>query len=236
MLLLLVSMIGYALILSTGDPMAAYSASPSISAEDVLRLRRDYGLDRPVYVQYGYWLRNLAAGNWGRSYVAQQPVIEMLAQRLPNTLILVTAAYTLTLLVGIPLGVISAVRQYSPLDYVATGLAFIGLSMPVFWLGLMLMGIFAVQFKLAGLPYLADGRHVRPDDGPVRPGPPAPPRASVGDAGRRPDLPGTSATRGPACWRSSTRTTCGPRVPRGSEKPCSSGDMDSRTPRSPSCR
>ena len=65
LLLLLVSMIGYALILSTGDPMAAYSASPSISAEDVLRLRRDYGLDRPVYVQYGYWLRNLALGELG---------------------------------------------------------------------------------------------------------------------------------------------------------------------------
>ena len=157
LLLLLVSMIGYALILSTGDPMAAYSASPSISAEDVFRLRKDYGLDRPVYVQYGYWLRNLLSGNWGRSYVAQQPVVEMLLQRLPNTMILVTAAYTLTLLVGIPLGVVSAVRQYSTLDYVATGLAFIGLSMPVFWLGLMLMGIFAVQFKLAGLPYLPTG-------------------------------------------------------------------------------
>jgi peptide/nickel transport system permease protein len=170
LLLLLVSMIGYALILSTGDPMAAYSASPSISAEDVLRLRKDYGLDRPVYVQYGYWLRNLLAGNWGRSYVAQQPVIEMLAQRLPNTAILISAAYALTLLIGIPLGVVSAVRQYSTLDYVATGLAFIGLSMPVFWLGLMLMGVFAVQFKLAGLPYLPTGGMYDLTTGPSLPG------------------------------------------------------------------
>ena len=102
--------------------------------------------------------------------MAQQPVIEMLVQRLPNTIILVTAAYTLTLLVGIPLGVISAVRQYSILDYVATGLAFIGLSMPVFWLGLMLMGVFAVQFKLAGLPYLPTGGMYDLTTGPSLPG------------------------------------------------------------------
>ena len=157
LLLLLVSIIGYGLILSTGDPMAAYNASPSVSAADVQRLREAYGLDRPVYVQYAIWLRSLLSGDWGRSYVAQQPVVEMLQQRFPNTVILVASAYLLTLVVSVIFGVLSAIKQYSPFDHLVTGLSFVGLSMPVFWLGLMLMGLFAVQFRLWGLPYLPTG-------------------------------------------------------------------------------
>ncbi len=156
--LFLVSIIGFTLILSTGDPMAAYNASPFVSAKDVERLRAQYGLDQPAYVQYFHWLGNLLQGDWGRSYVAQQrEVIDMLGQRLPNSLMLVVAAYALTLLLAIPIGIFSALRQYSIWDYLFTGLAFIGLSIPVFWLGLMFMLVFAVQFKLWGLPYLPTG-------------------------------------------------------------------------------
>ena len=157
LLLLLVSMIGFSLIQATGDPMAAYNASPSVSAVDVQRLREAYGLDRPVYVQYFYWLKALVSGDWGRSFVAQQPVLDMLRQRFPNTVILVAAAYLLTIVVSVTFGVLSALKQYSLFDHLVTGLSFIGLSMPVFWLGLMLMGLFAVQFKLWGLPYLPTG-------------------------------------------------------------------------------
>ena len=157
LLLLLVSLIGFALILATGDPMAAYNASPSISAADVQRLREAYGLDQPVYVQYATWLKNLLTGNWGRSYVAQQPVVDLLRQRFPNTLVLVLTAFTLSLSVAIVVGVASALHQYSAFDYAMTGLAFIGLSVPVFWLGLMLMSLFAVQFRAWGLPYLPTG-------------------------------------------------------------------------------
>lgn len=156
--LFLVSIIGFALILSTGDPMAAYNSSPFVSAQDVERLRAQYGLDQPPYMQYLHWVSNLLRGDWGRSYVAQQrEVVDMLAQRMPNSLILVVAAYTLTLLIAIPVGIFSALRQYSIWDYLFTGLAFIGLSIPVFWLGLMFMLVFAVQFKLWGLPYLPTG-------------------------------------------------------------------------------
>jgi peptide/nickel transport system permease protein len=156
--LFLVSIIGYALILSTGDPMAAYNASPFVSAKDVERLRAQYGLDQPAYMQYVRWLTNLLQGDWGRSYVAQQrEVSDMLVQRLPNSLVLVVAAYTLTLLIAIPVGIFSALRQYSVWDYLFTGFAFVGLSVPVFWLGLMFMLLFSVQFKLWGLPYLPTG-------------------------------------------------------------------------------
>ena len=156
--LFLVSIIGYILVLSTGDPMAAYNSSPFVSARDVERLRAQYGLDQPAYIQYARWLGNLLRGDWGRSYVSQQrEVIDMLGQRLPNTLVLVVSAYALTLLVAIPIGIYSALRQYSVWDYVFTGFAFVGLSIPVFWLGLMFMLVFAVQFKLWGLPYLPTG-------------------------------------------------------------------------------
>jgi peptide/nickel transport system permease protein len=156
--LFLVSVIGYGLILATGDPMAAYNASPYVSASDVQRLRERYGLDQPVYIQYVRWLTNMLQGDWGRSYVAQQrEVSEMLRQRFPNTLLLVISAYLMTLVIAVPIGILSAIRHYSVWDYLFTGLSFVGLSIPVFWLGLILMWIFAVQFKLWGLPYLPTG-------------------------------------------------------------------------------
>jgi peptide/nickel transport system permease protein len=129
----------------------------ALSREDIARLRAYYGLDQPVYVQYLNWLGNLARGDWGTSYVAHRPVLDLILQRLPNTLMLVAAAYTLILTVSIVLGIYTAIRQYSWVDHLVTGLAFVGISIPSFWLGLVLLVVFAVSTRNLGLPYFPAG-------------------------------------------------------------------------------
>ena len=156
-LLLLISIIGFGIIQLTGDPLAAYTMETALSREDIARLRAYYGLDQPVYVQYLNWLGNLARGDWGTSYVAHKPVLDLILQRLPNTLMLVAAAYTLILTVSIVLGIYTAIRQYSWVDHLVTGLAFVGISIPSFWLGLILLVVFAVGTRNLGLPYFPAG-------------------------------------------------------------------------------
>ena len=156
-LLLLISIIGFGIIQLTGDPLAAYTMETALSSEDIARLRAYYGLDQPVYVQYLNWLGNLARGDWGTSYVAHKPVLDLILQRLPNTLMLVAAAYTLILTVSIVLGIYTAIRQYSWVDHLVTGLAFVGISIPSFWLGLILLVVFAVGTRNLGLPYFPAG-------------------------------------------------------------------------------
>jgi peptide/nickel transport system permease protein len=152
-LLLLISIMGFAIIQATGDPLAAYTMETALSREDIARLRAYYGLDQPIYVQYLNWLGNLARGDWGTSYVAHRPVIELILQRLPNTLMLVAASYAIILSVSVVLGVYTAVRQYSWVDHLVTGLAFVGIAIPSFWLGLILLVVFAVGTRNLGLPY-----------------------------------------------------------------------------------
>jgi peptide/nickel transport system permease protein len=156
-LLLLISIIGFGIIQLTGDPLAAYTMETALSGEDIARLRAYYGLDQPVYVQYLNWLGNLARGDWGTSYVAHKPVLDLILQRLPNTLMLVAASYMLILSVSIVLGIYTAIRQYSWVDHLVTGLAFVGISIPSFWLGLILLVVFAVSTRNLGLPYFPAG-------------------------------------------------------------------------------
>jgi peptide/nickel transport system permease protein len=156
-LLLLISIIGFGIIQLTGDPLAAYTMETALSGEDIARLRAYYGLDQPVYVQYLNWLGNLARGDWGTSYVAHKPVLDLILQRLPNTLMLVAASYMLILSVSIVLGIYTAIRQYSWVDHLVTGLAFVGISIPSFWLGLILLVVFAVTTRNLGLPYFPAG-------------------------------------------------------------------------------
>jgi peptide/nickel transport system permease protein len=156
-LLLLISIIGFGIIQLTGDPLAAYTMETALSGDDIARLRAYYGLDQPVYVQYLNWLGNLARGDWGTSYVAHRPVLDLILQRLPNTLMLVAASYALILTVSIVLGIYTAIRQYSWVDHLVTGLAFVGISIPSFWLGLILLVVFAVTTRNLGLPYFPAG-------------------------------------------------------------------------------
>jgi peptide/nickel transport system permease protein len=156
-LLLLISVIGFAIIQATGDPLAAYTMETALSREDIARLRAYYGLDQPIYIQYLTWLGNLVRGDWGNSYVAHRPVLDLILQRLPNTLMLVAASYAIILVVSIVLGIYTAIRQYSWVDHLVTGLAFVGIAIPSFWLGLVLLVLFAVTTRKMGLPYFPAG-------------------------------------------------------------------------------
>ncbi len=128
-----------------GGPTAAYYGSANVTGADLARIQRELGLDRPLVVQYVSWLDNFVRGDWGMSYVARRPVLDLLLERLPATLELMAAALGLAVLVALPLGLLAAVRQYSPADYLLTFASFVGLSVPVFWLGLMLIVVFTVQ-------------------------------------------------------------------------------------------
>jgi len=156
-LLLLVSIILFVIIQLTGDPLAAYTVDSTLTGEDLVRLRHYYGLDQPVPIQYVRWLGNVLTGNWGTSFVSNMSVAELIAQRLPNTVLLVVGAYSIILVAAVVLGTYTAVHQYSPFDHVVTTLAFVGISIPSFWLGLLLLIFFAVQTRNLGLPYFPAG-------------------------------------------------------------------------------
>ncbi len=129
-----------------GDP-AQVLAGQMASPEEIETIRKQLGLDRPVYEQYLSYLGRLVRLDLGRSARTQNPVIEEIWARLPNTALLAVVAIGLACLFGIPAGVISAVRPNTWVDYVVTMGALFGISMPVFWLGLMLVVVFAVVLR-----------------------------------------------------------------------------------------
>src|SRR5262245_28173247 len=116
-----------------------------MAPEDIARMRALLGLDRPLPVQYARWLGQVLRGNLGVSYQAGLPVWEIIGQMLPNTLLLSAAALVLALVVAVPAGVISAVWPYSRTDQAVTFLALFGISVPTFWLGLMLIVAFSIM-------------------------------------------------------------------------------------------
>jgi peptide/nickel transport system permease protein len=156
-LLLIVSFIAFAIVQATGDPLAAYTVDASLTSDDIARLRQQYGLDQPMPLQYVSWLGNMLTGNWGTSYYTREHVVDMILDRLPNTLLLVGISYTVILLLATLLGILSAIRQYSLIDHLITAASFIGIAIPSFWLGLMLIVVFSVQFRAAGLPHFPVG-------------------------------------------------------------------------------
>lgn len=131
--------------LAPGGPLA-HMIGPQSSAEALLRAQEAMGLNRPVIVQYWNWLKELLTGNFGYStYYIGQPVIGLILERLPATLLLTCTSFVLSFVVGIPLGVYSATHKYSPGDYGLTVFSFIGISVPSFFFGMGLIYIFAVQ-------------------------------------------------------------------------------------------
>lgn len=144
-LLIGITMISFLIIyMAPGDPVLRF-VSPDTSPADLERMRHALGLDRPLPVQYARWLGNLLTGDWGKSFADGQPVLQKIMERLPATLELALAALLLEVLIAIPVGVIAATRQYSLFDYISTVFAFIGVSIPNFWFGLMLMLLFSVH-------------------------------------------------------------------------------------------
>ena len=151
-LLLGITVIAFAILKVTpGGPLAAYEANPSVTPEDLRRIERALGLDQPVPLQYASWLGHFLTGDWGYSLATSQPVLRMIGDRLPNTLWLMTTVYVVTLLISLPIGVLTAVRQYSWFDHLVTGATFAAFSMPTFWLGLLLIIVFGLVLRLAPL-------------------------------------------------------------------------------------
>jgi peptide/nickel transport system permease protein len=156
-LLFLISLMSFMLIRMSGDPMSMYAQASSLTEADRERIIKEHGWDQPKIVQYVYWLRDIVRGDLGSSLYTYQPVTQMIWEKLPNTMILMGTVFFVTIAVSIPLAIISALRQYSALDYLVTGASFLAFALPTFWLGLMCIMIFAVKFKEWGLPYMPAG-------------------------------------------------------------------------------
>lgn len=145
-LLLLISAIVFALIHAVpGGPLSMYLENPNVRPEDIERLRRALGLDRPLLEQYGSWLASFVRGDWGYSFSDGRAVATRLAERIPATLELVGASLVVAGVAALPVGVLAAVRRGSLFDRAATTVALAGISLPVFWFGLVLQLVFAVS-------------------------------------------------------------------------------------------
>ena len=144
-LLLLLSIGVFALLhAAPGGPLAIYLENPNVRPADIERLKASLGLDQPLPVQYLAWLRGFVTGDWGYSFIDGRPVAIRIAERLPATLELVVASLVVALAAAIPVGVVSAVRQRGWLDRMTSAVTVAGISLPAFWLGLLLQLVFAV--------------------------------------------------------------------------------------------
>jgi peptide/nickel transport system permease protein len=147
-LLLGISLLIFLLLQMTpGGPLAASEGSSRVTPEQIERLRGRYGLDDPIPVQYLKWLGGVVTGDWGIAYNTGRPVLEVIGERVPTTLLVGGTALLVSLLIAVPVGVLAAARQYSPFDYASTGLSFVGMATPSFWFGMMLLFVFSFQLR-----------------------------------------------------------------------------------------
>ena len=131
----------------TGD--AALAMAPGDARpEEIQQIRENLGLDRPPVIRYFDYLGGLFVGDFGRSYNKRQPAGDLVLERVPNTVQLAIAALLIAIVIGIPLGILSAVKRDSWMDRVGKGFAILGMSMPQFWLAIILMWVFAVRLDL----------------------------------------------------------------------------------------
>lgn len=157
--LFILSMTIFTVVRLTGDP-ALLMAEPGARPEDLARVRQQWGLDRPWPVQYLSFMQNVFKGELGRSFNYRIPVSEMYFQRLPNSLQLALAATLISIVVGVPAGIISAVRVNSVWDSLGKIVALLGLSIPGFWLGLVLILVFSVWLRWLPTSGTGDWRHL----------------------------------------------------------------------------
>jgi peptide/nickel transport system permease protein len=145
-LIFLVTIIAFGLMhLAPGGPESVYAVGTNMGAEDLARIRESFGLDDPLHVQYVKWATGMVTGDWGRSFRDRQPVTDVIFSRVPATLELTVTALTFAIIVGVSIGILAAVRQYSVPDYLASVGAMVALSLPTFWFGLMAIYLFSVE-------------------------------------------------------------------------------------------
>jgi peptide/nickel transport system permease protein len=159
-ILFIITMLCFILTRLSSDPMAQYANKPGMTQADREAIRKSLGLNQPIPIQYFRWLGLAVQGNLGDSFFSKQPVLLMIQQRLPMTLILMGTSEIFIIIISLILGLVAAVRQYSFTDNLITSLSFVGYSMPIFFIALGVIEIFAVQFKLWGLPYLPTGADI----------------------------------------------------------------------------
>jgi peptide/nickel transport system permease protein len=144
LLLLGVSVIGFALMhLAPGGPLAMYTLNPTVTAQDIERIKVQFGLDQPVYVQYFKWAAGMFTGNWGYSFFGGQQVREVVFDRLPATFELMGLSLALSMVIGVAVGIVAAVKRGSIVDNAAAVVAMVALSLPTFWFGLLAIFTFA---------------------------------------------------------------------------------------------
>ncbi|MGC8575399.1 MAG: ABC transporter permease [Caldisericum sp.] len=146
-----VALVTFAVLSLVGDPFAQMAINPRIKPEDIARLRHAWGFDLPWYLRFFKWFWAMITGNWGVSiFAGGKPVTELVARAIAYTLRFSLASLILAFVVGVPIGIYSALHQYTFFDYFFTFFAFFGMSMPTFWFGFILMMIFGL--KLGWLP------------------------------------------------------------------------------------
>jgi peptide/nickel transport system permease protein len=160
LILFIITMLCFVLTRLSSDPMAEYANRPNMTQADRQAIRVRLGLDQPIPVQYIKWLGLALQGDMGSSFFSHQPVLLMIKQRLPMTLVLMGTAEIFTIVLALTLGLVAAVRQYSFTDNLITSFSFIGYSMPIFFIALGCIQIFAVQFKAWGLPNFPTGADI----------------------------------------------------------------------------
>ena len=135
------------LALAPTDPLSSFGADPRVPPEVRAAIRTSLGLDDPWPIRYVKWVTSLAQGNFGFSFMSHSPVIDLLKQRLPNTLAVVGVAYIIGVALAIPIGMVSAVKRYSLFDHIATTFAFVGFSVPTFFTGILLIIVFSINLR-----------------------------------------------------------------------------------------
>jgi peptide/nickel transport system permease protein len=155
---LVVTLIFFAFKLIPGDPALIF-AGEQASPEAIERIKRDWGLDQPILVQYGAYLARLVRLDLGTSFITGRPVIVEISERYVNTVKLALAAISFATLLGLVFGALSAVKRETVVDYLFSGLAILGISIPVFWLALLLMYVFSIQNNLLPVSGNATWKH-----------------------------------------------------------------------------
>lgn len=147
-MLFFISIVSFLLMkLAPGDPLQAY-ITPQMSPDDIERIRQSMGLDQPNIVQYFKWLANAITGNLGYSMISHRPVIDVIMERIPNTLLITVTALMLSILIAIPTGLYSGYKKNSIIDNILNIISYVGISIPSFWFAIILIYIFSVKLHL----------------------------------------------------------------------------------------
>ena len=185
--LFIISIVLFMLMQAFGDPIASLGVRTPPRPADRERLQRQLGLDQPVYKQYLFWLigndwtkfdmdgdgvsetpgkrLGILRGDLGNSLISKRPVVELISERIPNTLLLMVTAELVIIIFSLAIGVYSAIKPYTFFDNFVTGLSFVGYSMPIFLIALLSMYLFSINFKEWGLPYLPTVGMFDPQEG-----------------------------------------------------------------------